>query len=80
MRKRIKVYSTPICPYCLALKTFLKERNIEFQEIDVSQDEKAAQEIIKKTGQLGVPVIEIDEEIVVGFDKERISQLLDIEK
>jgi len=57
---------------------FLKERNIEFEEIDLSQDEKTKEEIIQKTGQIGVPVIEINGEYIVGFDKEKIFQLLNI--
>jgi len=74
----VKVYSTPACPYCVALKNFLKENKIDFEDIDVSQDEKAREEMIQKTGQMGVPVIEINSEFIVGFDKERISQLLNI--
>lgn len=74
----IKVYSTPTCLYCVALKNFLNEHDIKFEEIDVSQDEKAREEIIKKTGQIGVPVIEINGQVIVGFDKERISELLNI--
>ena len=74
----VKVYSTPACSYCVALKIFLKEHNIGFEEIDVSQDEKAVQEIIEKTEQMGVPVLEIDGEFIVGFDKEKISELLNI--
>ena len=74
----VKVYTTPACSYCLTLKMFLKERNIEFEEIDLSQDEKTKEEIIQKTGQIGVPVIEINGEYVVGFDKEKIFQLLNI--
>jgi len=74
----VRVFSTPICPYCLALKNFLKEHNIEFEDIDVSQDEKARDEMIKKSGQMGVPVIEIDDEMVVGFNKEIIKSLLKI--
>ena len=73
-----KVYSTPICPYCTALKNFLREHNIDFEDIDVSKDAKAREEIIQKTGQLGVPVIDVNGEIIVGFNKERISQLLNI--
>lgn len=75
----IKVYSTLTCPYCITLKNFLKERGIQFEDIDVSSDLKAQEEMIKKSGQLGVPVVDIDGEIVVGFDKERICQLLKIE-
>ena len=74
----IKVYSTPSCPYCFTLKEFLKQNNIEFEDIDVSKDEKALKEMIEKSGQMGVPVIEIDGQIVVGFDKEKISKLLNI--
>ena len=74
----IKVYSTPTCPYCFALKNFLKEHNIEFEDVDVSSDREAAEEMIKKSGQMGVPVADINGEIVVGFDKERIKQLLRI--
>ena len=74
----IKVYSTVTCPYCVTLKKFLKEHNIEFEDIDVSQDEKARDEVIKKSGQMGVPIVEIDREIVVGFDREKIKQLLKI--
>ncbi len=74
----IKVYSTPICLYCITLKEFLKKHNIEFEEIDVAEDPKAREEMIKKSGQMGVPVIEIDGKIIVGFDKEKISKLLNI--
>ena len=73
---KVKIFTTISCPYCLTLKEFLKERNIEFEEIDVGENPKAAREMIEKSGQMGVPVIEIDGEIVVGFDKEKISKLL----
>lgn len=76
----VKVYSTPTCPYCVTLKVFLKENNIEFEDIDVSQNKQALDEMVKKSGQLGVPVAEIDDQIVVGFDKEKISQLLNIKE
>jgi glutaredoxin-like YruB-family protein len=76
----VKVYTTPICPYCVTLKQYLKEHNIEFEEIDVSQDEKLKDEIIEKTGQLGVPIIDIDGKLIVGFDKEKISKLLGIKE
>lgn len=67
-----------MCPYCVVLKKFLEEHNIEFEDVDVSQNEEAAKEIIEKSGQMRVPVIEINGEIVVGFDKEKISTLLNI--
>ena len=75
---KVQVFTTPMCPFCYALKEFLKEHNIEFEEIDVSQDEKAKEEMIKKTGRLEAPIIEIDGQIVVGFDKEKICKLLNI--
>lgn len=75
---KIIVYSTPTCPYCFALKEFLKEKEIKFEEFDVSKDEKALQEMVEKSGQMGVPVIEIDGEIVIGFDKEKIAKLLNL--
>ena len=74
----IKVYSTPTCPYCVTLKNFLKEKNFEFEDIDVSANPGAAQEMIQKSGQMGVPVVDIDGQIVVGFDREKIINLLDI--
>ena len=76
----VKVYSTLTCPYCFTLKEFLKKNNIEFEDIDVSQDKKALEEMVRKSGQMGVPVVEIDGEIVVGFDKEKISKLLNIKE
>ena len=74
----IRVFTTPACPYCITLKAFLKERDIEFEEIDVAQDETAQKEMIEKSGQMGVPVIEIDNQIVVGFDRKKIMELLNI--
>jgi len=74
----VKVYTTPSCPYCFTLKEFFKERNVTFEDIDVSQDEKARDYIIKKTGKIEVPVIEIDSEVIAGFDKEKIVKLLNI--
>lgn len=76
----IKIFSTSVCPYCVTLKEFLKEHNIEFEDINVSEDKKALEEMVKKTGQFGVPVIEIDGQIIVGFDKEKISKLLNIKE
>lgn len=76
----IKVYSTPTCPYCVQVKEFLKEKNQEFEEIDVAADPKAAQEMIDKSGQMGVPVVDIDGEIIIGFNKPKIIELLGIEE
>jgi len=74
----MKIYSTSLCPYCVALKEYLKEHKIEFEEIDVSQDKEAAQYMVAKTGQMGVPVSEIDGEFIIGFDREKIAELLNI--
>ncbi len=74
----IRVFSTPTCSYCQVLKSFLKEKNIVFEDIDVSQDEVALKEMVDKSGQMGVPVVEIDGEIVVGFDKNKIEKLLEL--
>jgi len=74
----VKIYSTDVCPYCVALKEFLKEKGIVFVEVNVSNDAAAQQEMIAKSGQMGVPVVDIDGEIVVGFDRERIAQILHI--
>ncbi len=74
----VKVYSTPTCPYCKMVKQFLAENQIIFADIDVSTSQAAAEEMIAKSGQLGVPVIDIDGQIIVGFDKARIRQLLNM--
>ncbi|MBL7100496.1 MAG: NrdH-redoxin [Nanoarchaeota archaeon] len=79
-KHKIKIYSTKTCTYCTMEKDFLKEHNIEFEEIDVSENQDAANEMVKKSGQMGVPVTEIDDEIIVGFDKERLKELLDIKE
>ncbi len=75
---KVKVFSTSMCPYCVTLKEFLKEHNIEFEDIDVSQNKTALDEMVEKSGQMGVPVIEIDGQVVIGFDREKIIQLLKI--
>ena len=72
------IYSTPTCPYCTIAKDYLKEHNIDFEEIDISNDTQAAQKMIDKSGQMGVPQIEIEKEIIVGFDKEKIDKALKI--
>lgn len=75
----IKIYSTPTCPYCVTLKKFLKEKGFEFSDIDVSQNQKELEEMVDKSGQMGVPVADINGEIVVGFDREKICKILNIE-
>lgn len=76
--KKVRVFSTPSCPYCVTLKTFLDENNVQYEHINVAEDEKAREEMIEKSGQMGVPVIEIDGEMVVGFDRDKIVKLLNL--
>jgi len=76
MAKNVKIYSTPTCPYCIRTKQFLKDNNIPFEDTDVSSNQEATEEMIQKTGQMGVPVLDIEGEIIVGFDKEKIKQAL----
>ncbi|MBI2137795.1 glutathione S-transferase N-terminal domain-containing protein [Candidatus Woesearchaeota archaeon] len=73
---KVKVYSTPTCPWCYKTKDFLKENNIEFEDINVASDHKAAQEMFTKSGQMGVPVTMIDNEVIVGFDKPKLKKAL----
>ncbi|KPK98219.1 MAG: glutaredoxin [Omnitrophica WOR_2 bacterium SM23_72] len=76
MDKSVKVYSTPTCPWCLRTKQFLKDNNIPFEDVDVSSNQQAAQEMIQKSGQMGVPVLDINGQVIVGFDKEKINSAL----
>ena len=76
MSQEVKVYSTSTCPWCYKTKDFLKDNNITFEDIDVASDKNAREEMVKKTGQLGVPVIDIDGDISVGFDESWIKQKL----
>jgi glutaredoxin-like YruB-family protein len=77
-KSKVIVYSTPTCPYCHAAKEFLKENKIEYQDIDVSKDQAKAQEMIEKSGQMGVPVLDINGTIIVGYDKEAIKKALNL--
>jgi glutaredoxin 3 len=75
---KITVYTTPTCPYCARAKNYLKQLGLKFTEIDVSRDPVAAERLVKKTGQTGVPVIEIGNQIVIGFDNEKIDRILGV--
>ena len=70
---KVKVYSTPTCPYCKMVEEFLNEKGVEFEEVDVAADQEAAKEMVEKSGQMGVPQIEINGKIIVGFNKEAIE-------
>ena len=76
--KNVIIYTTPTCVYCKMAKDWFQENNIQYQEYDLSQDAVKRDEIIKKTGQMAVPVIEIDGEFVLGFDKTKLSEMLGI--
>lgn len=76
--KQVFIYSTPTCIYCRMAKDWFKEKGIAYTDYDLSVDAAKRDEVVKKTGQMGVPVIEIDGEIVIGFDRKRIEQLLGI--
>ncbi len=76
--KKVEIYSTPSCTYCNAAKEFFKQNAVEYTNFDVAVDLVKRQEMIEKSGQMGVPVIFIDGELVVGFDKDRISELLGV--
>jgi glutaredoxin 3 len=72
----IKIYSTPTCPYCTMAKNYLDSKNVPYEYIDVSTDRAAASEMISKSGQRGVPVLDINGSIVIGFDKDKIDSLI----
>ena len=76
----VRIFSTPTCPYCVAIKEFLKKRGFEYQDIDVSKDEAALAEMVQKTQQYGVPVVDIDGQFIVGFDRAKISKILNIQE
>jgi len=78
MEHNVTVYSTPACSWCQAAKEHLRAHNVPFDDVDVSADMARAREMVERTGQYGVPVLDIDGEIVVGFDRARINALLGI--
>ena len=71
----ITMYTTATCPWCHTAKEYFKSKKISYKELDVSNNKKAAMEMVKKSGQYGVPVIDIDGQIVVGFDEDKIQKL-----
>lgn len=77
-QKRVVVYSTPTCTYCNQIKKYLDQHNIKYKNIDVSKDKKAAEEMVKRSGQQGVPQTNINGQIVIGFDRLKINRLLNI--
>lgn len=76
--KKVKVFSTPTCPYCHMAKSYLKEKNIDFEDIDVSVNEEQAVAMIQRSGQMGVPQLWIGDEVIIGFNKPAIDLILEI--
>ena len=73
---KVEIYSTPTCPYCVKAKEFFKEKKIKFTDYNVASNQEMAKKMVEKTGQMGVPVIDIDGTIIIGFDKPKIEELL----
>jgi glutaredoxin-like YruB-family protein len=78
--KSVTVYTTPSCPWCTTVKNYLRQNRVSYHEVDVSRDQRAAEELVRKSGQQGVPQTEIDGTMVVGYDKKRLDELLEIGK
>ena len=78
MDKTVTIYSTPACHFCHAAKEFFTANNVTYTEHDVAADQEKRQEMIEATGQMGVPVIRIDDDVVVGFDEGKVKELLGI--
>ncbi len=76
MPKSVTIYSTPTCPYCKLAKAYFKEKGIAYKDIDVAADAKEAEVMVHKSGQYGVPVIDIDGKIIIGFSKDEIDEAL----
>lgn len=76
MSKKVIVYGTPTCAHCVSVKKYLKDKGVDYTDINVAEDEQARSEMIEKTGRMAVPVVLVDEAVVVGFDKTKLDQLL----
>lgn len=77
-QKRVIVFSTPTCSYCNAAKKYFREKGIKFKDVDVSRDAAAARDMVRRSGQMGVPVIDIGGKVIVGFDRPKIDRYLSI--
>lgn len=78
MQKTVTIYSTPVCHFCHAAKDFFADNNIAYTEFDVAADQVKRQEMIEMTGQMGVPVIRIEDDVIVGFDEDKVKELLGV--
>lgn len=72
----VVVYSTPTCPYCVKAKDYLKEKGVEFEDVNVAEDNARAQEMVQKSGQMGVPVLDVNGTVIIGFDQAQIDAAL----
>ncbi len=73
---KVRIYTTTNCPYCVMAKDFFKKNGVKYEEINVEENQKAADEMVEKSGQMGVPVIEIDGQIIVGFQRSALEKAL----
>ncbi len=73
---RVVVFTTPTCSWCARAKRYLRDQGVRFKEVDVSRDPQAARDLVRRTGQMGVPVIEVDGRPVVGFDQAKVDRML----
>lgn len=78
MDKQVAIYTTPSCHFCQAAKAFFGENNVDYDEYNVADDTEKRQEMIEMTGQMGVPVIKIGDDVVVGFDEGKVKELLGV--
>jgi len=76
MNKQITIYSTPVCHFCITAKDYFKDKGVEYTEHDVAENQEKRQEMIEMTGQMGVPVIRVGDDVVVGFDEAKVEELL----
>ena len=76
MQKKVTIYSTPSCGYCQVAKEWMKRENIEFEDVDVAANANRRQELFEKSGQIGVPVIDVDGQLMVGFDRSKVQEFL----
>lgn len=76
---KVRIYSTPMCPFCKAAKQFFRENDVEYEELNVAESDEARDEMIKKSGQMSVPVIDIDGDIIIGFNTEKLKHSLNLE-
>lgn len=78
MTKPVIIYSTPSCHFCSAAKAFFQENNVEYTEVNVATDLEGRKEMVDMTGQMGVPVIRIEDDVIVGFDEAKLRELLEV--